>query len=81
MTYPLARSVASGIWRPLPKDIFKSRWKHFFKRSWRRAAASLTILGCRNILVITNSKYTIIITVLNCTLYSSYFCYYIDIYI
>lgn len=24
-----------GIWRPLPKDIFKSRWKRFFKRCYR----------------------------------------------
>ena len=24
-----------GIWRPLPRDIFKSRWKRFFKRCYR----------------------------------------------
>ncbi|CAE7508543.1 unnamed protein product [Symbiodinium natans] len=31
----LAHKLISGIWKPLPKDIFKSRWKRFYKRSWR----------------------------------------------
>mmetsp|Transcript_43112 Transcript_43112/g.100475 ORF Transcript_43112/g.100475 Transcript_43112/m.100475 type:complete len:291 (-) Transcript_43112:33-905(-) len=24
-----------GLWKPLPKDIFRSRWKRFYKRSFR----------------------------------------------
>eukprot|EP00435_Cladocopium_sp_Y103_P053650 s699_g17.t1 len=31
----MPRGGHMGIWRPLPKDIFKSRWKRFFKRCYR----------------------------------------------
>ncbi|CAJ1413870.1 unnamed protein product [Effrenium voratum] len=31
----MPRGGHMGLWKPLPRDIFKSRWKRFFKRCWR----------------------------------------------
>lgn len=28
-----------GCWKPLPKDFFRSRWKQFYKRSYRKRSA------------------------------------------
>eukprot|EP00930_Biecheleria_cincta_P059506 TRINITY_DN45223_c0_g1_i1.p1 TRINITY_DN45223_c0_g1~~TRINITY_DN45223_c0_g1_i1.p1 ORF type:complete len:317 (+),score=68.07 TRINITY_DN45223_c0_g1_i1:53-952(+) len=31
----MPRGGHMGLWKPTPKDIFKSRWKRFYKRSYR----------------------------------------------
>ncbi|CAE7828743.1 unnamed protein product, partial [Symbiodinium necroappetens] len=39
----MPRGTHRGIWKPLPKDIFKSRWKAFYKRCFRPRSVGNTV--------------------------------------
>ncbi|CAE7743827.1 unnamed protein product [Symbiodinium sp. CCMP2592] len=39
----MPRGTHRGLWKPLPKDIFKSRWKTFYKRCFRPRSVGNTV--------------------------------------